>query len=139
MYLHVSHNTIVTQTLSSCYWTTLYTCNYYHQTYTYLNDKLYHKDLIQHPCNTVIIQINAVVFIKFLALKMQRLFQGSICLVEAFIMNLVTTTVNLLSCRLAVFIQGQRLMIILLAPTASILIITVSINMNRLHTLSTCH
>ena len=45
---------------------------------------------------TVIIRINAAAFIKFLALKMRRLFEGGVYSREAFIANLVTTTVNLL-------------------------------------------
>ena len=47
-------------------------------------------------CNTVFIRINAAAFIKFLALKMRRLFEGGFYSRAAFIANLVTTTVNLL-------------------------------------------
>jgi len=45
---------------------------------------------------TVIIRINALAFIKFLALKMRRIFEGGVYSREALIANLVTTTVNLL-------------------------------------------
>ena len=46
--------------------------------------------------HNVTIRINAAAFIKFLALKMRCLFEGGVYLREAFIANLVTTTVNLL-------------------------------------------
>ena len=45
---------------------------------------------------TVIIRISAAAFIKVLALKMRRLFEGGVYSREAFIANLVTTTMNLL-------------------------------------------
>ena len=45
---------------------------------------------------TVIIWINAAAFIKFLVLKVRRLFQGDVYSRAAFIANFVTTTVNLL-------------------------------------------
>ena len=45
---------------------------------------------------TVIIRINAAAFIKCLALKVGRSFEGGVYSREAFIANLVTTTVNLL-------------------------------------------
>ena len=45
--------------------------------------------------HTAIIRINAVAFIKILALKMRCLFEGGVNSREAFITNLVTTTVNL--------------------------------------------
>ena len=46
---------------------------------------------------TVIIRVNAAAFIKFLALKMRRLFEDGVYSRTAFIANLVTT-VNLLPC-----------------------------------------
>ena len=51
------------------------------------------------PVITVIIRIKAAAFIKFLTLKMRRLFEGGVYSGEAFVANLVTTTVNLLSHR----------------------------------------
>ena len=46
--------------------------------------------------DTVVIRINSAAFIKCLALKMRRLFEGGVYSREAFIANLLTTTVNLL-------------------------------------------
>ena len=45
---------------------------------------------------TAIIRINVATFIKFLALKVRRLFEGGIYLGAAFIANFVTTSVHLL-------------------------------------------
>ena len=47
---------------------------------------------------TVVTRVNAAANIKFLLLRMRRLFEGGVFSGEAFIANLVTTTVNLL-CR----------------------------------------
>ena len=46
--------------------------------------------------NTVITRINAAAFIKLLALKVRRLFEGGVYLRVAFIANFVTTSVHLL-------------------------------------------
>ena len=50
--------------------------------------------VLAYSVHTVIIRINAAAFIKFLALKMRHLFEGGVYSREAFITNLVTTTVN---------------------------------------------
>ena len=46
--------------------------------------------------STVFVRINAPAFIKFLALKMRRLFEVGVYSRVAFIANLVTKTVNFL-------------------------------------------
>ncbi len=53
---------------------------------------IHHSSVNVH---TVIIRINATAFIKFLALKVRRLFEGGVYSKAEFIANVVTTTVNL--------------------------------------------